>query len=359
MRPPHTAKRGFFLTESSSITTDRSITVASAGERALVERIRARAGTAASWITLGIGDDASVMAMPRGEVLVSSVDALIEQVHFRLDWSTPESVGRKAVAVSLSDLAAMGATPRAVLVSLTLPAAFPLSDFDQLVVGLMEESARHGASLAGGNIATSPGGLSIHVTVLGSAHPRRILQRAGGRAGDELFVTGTIGAAAAGLDALMHRGPEGARATADLTECLARYETPTPLMRCGRRVAGQRAASACMDLSDGLADAARQIAQASGTGVSVDAALLPVHAAARRWFEGRGLDPIAVSLSGGEDYELLFAVPRKRRRAFLAGIARSGGITATRIGELTTAPDMVLRRGDHNLVLPPGYSHLG
>ena len=92
-----------------------------------------------------------------------------------------------------------------------------------------------------------------------------------------------------------------------------------------------------MDLSDGLADAARQIAQASGTGVCVDAALLPVHPGARRWFEARGLDPIAAALSGGEDYELLFAVPRRRRRGFLAAIARQGGIAATRIGELTTA----------------------
>ncbi len=335
--------------------------MSSAGERALIERIRTRAATGARapWITLGIGDDASVMAVPRGEVLVSSVDALVEGVHFRLDWSTPDSVGRKAIAVSLSDLAAMGAAPRAMLVSLTLPAAFPLADFDALVNGLVDEAGRHGATLAGGNMATSPGGLSIHVTALGSAHPRRILTRAGGRAGDELFVTGTIGAATAGLGAFRQAGPAGARGLTSLADCLARYETPIPLLRCGRRVAGQRAASACMDLSDGLADAVRQVAEASGTGACLDAAMLPVHPDARRWFEAGGLDPIAAALSGGEDYELLFAVPRRRRRGFLAAIARSGGVSATRIGELTTAPALVLRQSDHNLVLPAGYSHLG
>jgi thiamine-monophosphate kinase len=349
------------LTDSSLNTSDRAATVSSAGERALIDRIRARAGSAAPspWITLGIGDDASVMALPRGEVLVSSVDALVEDVHFRLDWSTPHNVGRKAIAVSLSDLAAMGAAPRAVLVSLTLPAGFALADFDALVDGLVEEAGRHGASLAGGNIATSVGGLAIHVTALGSAHPRRILTRAGGLPGDELFVTGTIGAATAGLGALEQAGSAGARAAADLADCLARYETPSPLLRCGRRVAGQRAASACMDLSDGLADAARQIAQASGTGVCLEAALLPVHPGARRWFEARQLDPVAAALSGGEDYELLFAVPRRRRRGFLAAIAHSGGISATRIGELTTDPALVLRQNDHSLVLPAGYSHLG
>ena len=349
------------MNDSSPKTTERSATVASAGERALIERIRARTGatTSAPWITLGIGDDASVMAVPRGEVLVSSVDALVEDVHFRLDWSTPGSVGRKAIAVSLSDLAAMGAAPRAVLVSLTLPAGFPLADFDALVNGVVEETTRHGAALAGGNIATSPGGLAIHVTSLGSAHPRRILTRAGGRPGDALFVTGTIGAASAGLGALRESGAAGVRAVADLADCLARYETPTPLLRCGRLVAGQRGASACMDLSDGLADAVRQVAQASGTGAVLDAALLPVHPAARRWFEAGGKDPVAAALSGGEDYELLFAVPRRRRRGFLAAIARSFGVSATRIGELTTEPALVLRRDDHNLVLPAGYSHLG
>ena len=114
-----------------------------------------------------------------------------------------------------------------------------------------------------------------------------------------------------------------------------------------------------MDLSDGLADAVTQVAEASGTGVLLDAAQIPVHAGARGWFEARGLDAVMASMSGGEDYELLFAVPRKRRRAFLAAIARSGGARATRIGELTKEPALVLRQGDHNSVLPAGYSHLG
>jgi len=101
------------------------------------------------------------------------------------------------------------------------------------------------------------------------------------------------------------------------------------------------------------------VAHASGTGASVDAARLPLHPEATRWFEGRGLDPVTTALSGGEDYELLFAVPRKKRRAFLSAVARSGGITVTQIGELTTAPALMLRRDDHNLVLPAGFSHLG
>lgn len=347
------------MTDSPSSTATPVPTVSTGGERALIERIRARAGTAAPWITTGIGDDAAVMTMPRGEVLVSTVDALVEGVHFRFDWSSPHSIGRKAIAVSLSDLAAMGAAPRAVLVSLALPPALSLDAFDALVDGLVQEVRAYGASLAGGNIAASPNGLSLHVTALGSVHPRRVLTRAGGRAGDELYVTGTIGAAAAAVVALSRSDPERVRTSTALADCLIRYETPSALIRCGRRVASHGAASACMDLSDGLADAARQIAVASGTGVVVDAARLPLHPAARNWFEEQNQDAVTAAITGGEDYELLFAVPRKKRRAFLAAIARSGGIEATHIGELTSAPGLLLRRGSDNFELPAGYSHLG
>ena len=114
-----------------------------------------------------------------------------------------------------------------------------------------------------------------------------------------------------------------------------------------------------MDLSDGLADAVRQLARASGTGARLDHERVPVNPQARRWFEGRGLEPVTAALSGGEDYELLFAVPRKKRRAFLAAIARSGAVTATPFGELTADTAVVLRRGNDSFELPAGFSHLG
>ena len=284
----------------------------------------------------------------------------LKHVHFRLDWSTPRSVGRKAIAVSLSDLAAMGAAPRAVLVSLTLPAGFPLADFDALVDGLVEEAGRHGATLAGGNIATSPGGLAIHVTALGSAHPRRILTRAGGRAGDELFVTGTIGAAAAGLGALHAGGPRrrSRHGRPGRMSCAIRDAQPAhPLRDAAWRVSAPHRPAWTFPMAwrtppgKSPRPAARECASTPPCCRSIRAR--------RRWFEARGLDPIAAALAGGEDYELLFAVPRRKRRGFLAAIARSGGIAATRIGELTSAPALVLRQGDNNLVLPAGYSHLG
>jgi len=332
-------------------------TVADAGERALIERIRVRAGQPSRWITTGIGDDAAVMTMNRGEVVVATADSLVEDVHFRRSWTAPRAIGQKAVAVNFSDLAAMGAAPRAVLLSLMLPPDTPLADFDAMVDGVVAECEAHGASLAGGNITSSPRVLAIDVTALGGVHPRRTLTRSGGRPGDELYLTGSIGAAATGL-ALLEGSVDRGTLADDLADCLRRYEAPIAHVRCGRSVAGNRAANACMDLSDGLADAARQMAQASRTGVVLEGKQLPIHAAARAWSERSGADPVASALIGGEDYELLFAVPAKRRRGFLAAVKRAQ-VETTRIGSLTADSRMRWVRGDDSFELPGGYAHFG
>jgi thiamine-monophosphate kinase len=333
-------------------------TVADAGERALIERIRIRAGQPPAWVTMGIGDDAAVLTVDRGESLVTTVDSLVEEIHFRRKWTTPEAIGHKAVTVSLSDLAAMAAAPRAVLLSLIVPRSLLLAEFDALLEGVVSTASAHGAALVGGNIATSPGPLILDVTALGTAHPRRLLTRSGARAGDELFVTGTIGAAAAGLAVLSEWNGVRGDLAPDLAECVERYERPRPQLRCARVVAGNRAATACMDLSDGLADAARAIAEASGTGVIVHGDALPVHDGARRVFSDFGRDPVKSALCGGEDYELLFAVSPKRRRAFLAATNRAG-TTATRVGSLTAEKNLRWVRNGDSFDLPGGYAHFG
>ena len=332
------------------------MTVADVGEKALINRVLARVGKPHAWITTGIGDDAAVMVLGRGESVVATVDSLVEDVHFRRKWTDAGKIGRKAVAVSLSDLAAMGAFPRAVLLSLMLPGDLSLADFDAIVDGVVSETAAQGASLAGGNITHAPRSLTLDTTAIGTVHPRRVLTRGGGRAGDYLFVTGTIGAASAGLAMLEAGGARNSLTSAE-QECIHRYEVPVPLVRCGRTVAGYRAASACMDLSDGLADAARQLAKASSTGVSIEAARLPIHPGARAWWEARGIDALASALCGGEDYELLFAVPPKRCRAFLAATARAQ-VTATRVGSLTADSGVGWVRNGDSFELPLGHAHL-
>ena len=333
-----------------------AVTVASIGERALIDRIRARAGAPPSWVTTGIGDDAAVFEPERGALDVVTTDCLIEDVHFRRAWTAPEAIGAKAVAVNFSDLAAMGAAPRAVLLSLALPPALPLDDFDQLIESAIATAASESACLVGGNLARSPGPLIVDVTAIGSVRRRRVLTRSGGRAGDELYVTGSVGGAAVGL-AVLAAALDRDGLDAALSECVGRHERPVARVRVGRRVAAQRAASAAIDLSDGLAAAVTQLAEASRTGATIDAAAIPVDLGARAWHERTGTDPVLAALIGGEDYELLFAVPPRRRRAFLAAVARAGRLACTNVGRLTKESGAWLDRGGRRERMPEGFAH--
>jgi thiamine-monophosphate kinase len=333
-------------------------TVASIGERALVERIRARAnaGTPRPWVIVGIGDDAAVVEPERGAMLVVTTDSLVEGVHFRRDWTTSAAVGHKALAVSLSDLAAMGAMPRASLLSLALPAELALRDFDDLVDGFVAIGEREGAPLVGGNITRTPGPLVVDATAFGSVRPRRLLRRDGGRAGDELYVTGWLGAAAAGL-AMLRTGVDRESLSPDERACVDRYERPDARVRCGTGIARARAAVAAMDLSDGLADAARQLAAASHTGVVLSANALPIHAGARAWAARTGTDPMELAIRGGEDYELIVAVRPRFRRTFRASTSRCRDVQVTAIGHLTSEPGEWLDRDGAREALAEGFTH--
>jgi thiamine-monophosphate kinase len=330
--------------------------IAHLGEHALIARIRERIGAPPPFVTIGIGDDAAVIEPARGELDVVTTDAFVEHVHFRRDWTAARSIGAKAVAVNLSDLAAMGATPRAVLLSLILPGDLTLEDFDALIDGVAAEATVAGASVVGGNLSRSPGPLVVDVTALGAVGRRRVLRRSGGRPGDQLYVTGTIGGGAAGL-AILEAGRDRAALTAEDLALVERYERPSARVRCGRLVGASRSASACMDLSDGLADAARQIAGASGTGVVIEASAVPLAPGCERWLGTGGRDPIEVALSGGDDYELLFAVPNRRRRAFEAAMKNCRPVVATRIGHLTRERELLVARDGTTTALNFGFSH--
>ena len=330
--------------------------VSSLGELELIARLKRRVGPPPAWLPVGIGDDAAVIEPPRGGLDVITTDALVEDVHFRRAWTAPRAIGYKAVAVNLSDLAAMGAAPRALFLSLVLPPALPVDDFDDLIEGVVSAAAAHGAVLAGGNLARSPGPLVVDVTAVGAAARRRVLTRSGGRPGDLLFVTGAVGAAAAGL-AMLEAGVERGALDAGARACVDRYEQPVPRSRCGRIVAASRSASAAIDLSDGLAEGARQLADASGAGVTLAAGALPIHAGARAWAARQGSDPLQLALSGGEDYELLFAVSPRRRRAFAGALKRCPDLAVTHVGYLTREAGAALDREGTTAPLPAGFRH--
>lgn len=345
-----------------------------AGERAIIERIRSRIPSAPASLLVGIGDDAAVAVPRRGALQVLTTDALVEREHFDWRFSAPADVGYKALAVNISDIAAMGAAPELALLSLMLPPGTPLRIIDELIDGFLELARAERVTLAGGNIARTSGPFVVDVTVLGSVRPRKILRRNGAKAGDELYVTGSLGAAAAGLGWLRAHAPQSVSAAVeypahhearaalapedpDLAECVERHRRPQPRMRVGALLGRLKAATACMDLSDGLADAASQICEASGVGATLDAAALPLARGAIRWFESQGRDAVDAAMSGGDDYELMFAVSPKRRGRLRAVVRESRGVPLTRIGVLTPGRSLLIKRGDRHDPLPPGFEH--
>jgi thiamine-monophosphate kinase len=326
-------------------------TVSSLGERALIARITARLAMP-PWVVVGPGDDAAVLRPERGTCDVLTTDALVDGVHFDLRFVPPDAVGHRALAVNLSDLAAMGAKPRAALLSLLLPDSLELDVIDRVIDGLLALAATYRVSLVGGNITRTPGPLAIDVTATGTVHPRRILTRAGARPGDEVYVTGTLGAAAIGLRAL-----QSGTSVEALAGPVERYLRPDPRVRAGLLLGRNRAASSGMDLSDGLADAVRQVAEASYVGMTIDAAALPIDAGAQWWRERSGDEPLAIAMSGGDDYELLFTV-RPTQRGRLRGVLKQlGDLPVTRIGVVTKGSEVLLRDEQGVRELPRGYEH--
>jgi thiamine-monophosphate kinase len=256
----------------------------------------------------------------------------------------------------------MGARPRLALVSLALPPRLPIADFDGVIGGLATLAARARLPVVGGNLTRSSGPLVIDVTVVGTVKRRQALVRGGAQKGDELYLSGTIGGASAALRLLRERGtlldveqnPSFASSTSSVVE---KYLRPEPRLRLGVLLGRNRAAAACMDLSDGLSDAVYQIAEASGVGAVIEADALPIDPVAAAVFQTLGLDPVTESITGGDDYELLVAV-RPRARGRLSAAMRHGGTPLTRIGVCTGEPAVVLRRGGVDAVLPrDGYAH--
>jgi thiamine-monophosphate kinase len=342
----------------SAVPSDALLTVGEAGEHQVIAHVRAQLPPPPDWVVVGIGDDAAVIERSRNQLDVLTTDALVEGVHFDRRFVDPGSIGFRALAVNLSDLAAMGAAPRVALLSLGLPASLPLADLDAMIGGLVELAVRHHVTLVGGNVTRSPGPLFVDVTLTGTAKRRKVLTRAGGRPGDELFVTGTLGAAAAGLAWLRTHGLPGEAAAIPevMQSAVLRYLRPEPRLRFGMIAGRTRAASACMDLSDGLADAVRQLAAASGAGARVDLDLLPIDPAATHMFGHLADGPALAAIGAGDDYELLCAVPRRAGRRFAAA-ARASGLAITRVGALTPESVLVLRRDGQDHEWPAGFEH--
>ncbi|TLZ53953.1 MAG: thiamine-phosphate kinase [Gammaproteobacteria bacterium] len=312
----------------------------------LIERYFRDCGAARSDVIAGIGDDAALVAVPPDTELVVATDTLVAGVHFP-QGSPAASIGHRALAVNLSDLAAMGARAAWALLALTIPRAEEawLAEF---AAGLAALARAHGVALVGGD--TTRGPLTVTVQLLGTVPPGAALRRCGGRAGDALFVSGTPGDAAAGLALEERRLAAEPLALAYLRE---RFLRPTPRMALGERLRGH--ASACIDVSDGLLGDAGKLARASQTGVEISFAAVPVSEPLVRAVGEEQARTLA--LTGGDDYELLFAVHPEKVSAMLAELPpeRWG---YTRIGALRAAPGAeVLREGTVMQFSHSGYQH--
>jgi thiamine-monophosphate kinase len=305
------------------------------------------------WVFVGPGDDAAVLQPKRGTCDVLTTDALVDGVHFDLRFVPPDAVGHRALAVNLSDVAAMGGEPRAALLSLLLPDSLALATLDGIVDGFTSLAVKHRVAVVGGNITRTPGPLAIDVTATGTVHPRRVLTRSGARPGDEVYVTGTLGDAAVGLHCVQQ---ERYTSGGIYASCVERYIRPEPRVRAGLLLGRNRAASSCIDLSDGLADAVRQVASASKVGMTLDATAIPVSDAVRQWHEDAGGDVLETAFAGGDDYELLFTV-RPAQRGRLRGILQTLRTPVTKIGVVTKEQQLVVRGATGTRALPAGYEH--
>lgn len=324
------------------------------GEDAVVEAIREIVSHRGAGVVVGIGDDAAVLEAPAGRHLVLTVDALVEEVHFRRAWATAADVGYKALAASVSDVAAMGGLPRCALVSVTAPPELPLAWVEEFSRGLAEAGARFGAGVVGGNLARTSGPVVVDVAVLGEVEPDLVLRRTGARPGDAVMVTGTLGRSRAGLLALQR----GIRDPA--WEPLVRaHLRPLPRLAEGRVVAASRWAGAMMDVSDGLAADLARMCAASGVGVRVDASALPVDPAVEALARRLGEDAVDLALAGGEDYELLVAVAPERAPALAQRLRSETGTEATVVGVFTQAGEgrVVVRDGAARPLAAQGWDH--
>jgi thiamine-monophosphate kinase len=289
-------------------------------------------------VPVGPGDDCAVLAPSRGALCVTT-DAIVEDVHFTRAGFSPEDIGHKALAVNLSDLASMGATPRWFVCALALPRGFPPRELSALARGMAALAREHRIALVGGNF-TSARELSVTITATGELS-RPPLTRAGARPGDSLYVSGTLGDARLGLQQLQRGARRGAP--------VRRQRRPEPRVALGRLAS--RFASACLDVSDGLAQDLGHLCAASRVGVALELARLPLSRAVRAALGPEG------ALAGGEDYELLLAVPPQREQAFERACARAGE-RITRIGTLTRERKWAIRNEAGRLIpAPAGFDH--
>jgi len=303
-------------------------------ERELIARLRGRARVRRT--VLGIGDDCAILKAPKNQQVLITTDFSLEGIHFRRDWQSAKCIGHRCLARGLSDIAAMGGTPVAAFLSLGLPEDLSQKWVDQFFDGVLGLAKRHQVELAGGDTSKFPHGVVADITVVGRIRNNQALVRSGARGGDQIYVTGELGESAASVQLLA----SGKTNHSDVF--------PQPRVAVGHWLVRHRAASACIDLSDGLSTDLSHICRESKVGAVIEADAIPRHGSAQSL--DNSLDLV---LNGGEDYELLFTAPRVKQLP-----ARIEGVKVTRIGEVIRGKKMnLLRNGKSEKLDAGGWEH--
>jgi thiamine-monophosphate kinase len=310
----------------------------------------------------GVGDDAAIIRQFDGRDTVITADLLVEDIDFRRSTTRPQMLGHKALAVSLSDIAAMGARPRWAMLSIGLPEDVWQSGFvDKFYEGFFRLADHYGIKLVGGDVSRTPERVVVDSIVLGEAASGYAVRRSGARPGDHIFVTGRLGGAAAGLR-LMERGArleekaKRRRHSRTVRELLLRQLRPTPRVEWGELLGHYRLATAMIDLSDGLSSDLAHLCEESDVGARLEVARIPVDPLVASICGRRALDPLMLALHGGEDFELLFTVSPRDLRWLPRSINR---VPATYIGDVTSEPErIILVEGSRQWKLrPEGFQH--
>lgn len=332
--------------------------VADIGEFGLIDRIQKILPEAKHEdVLIGIGDDTAVIKIDAHRAWLVTCDIQVEDQHFRLQHISPYQLGRRAMAVNLSDIAAMGGKPTFALVSLGFPKSLPLSDFENLFKGMGDQLAEFSAIIIGGNLSNTESKMIIDITLLGEVSPKQFLTRSGAKAGDRIFVTGNLGASGAGFYLLEKYGKNY---PTEFDELVQSHRQPIPRIQIGQRIAQSSWGTAMIDLSDGLASDLNHICKMSSVGAEIYQYQIPLP---DNIFKASALTnhlPLQLALHSGEDYELLFAARPEIPNSLLNSIIKDTGVPITEIGRILPADCgyyIIDRQSEKSPIQPKGWDH--
>ncbi|PON18280.1 thiamine-phosphate kinase [Candidatus Entotheonella serta] len=343
--------------EEKRLARGETIRIGEMGEFALIDRLqRVLQVPSDAQVVKSIGDDCAVLQPSPESELILTTDSQEEGVHYRLDWSMPEEIGWRCLAVNVSDIAAMAGRPLGAVVALSLPPDLDVTFVDGLYSGMQDLAHQMACPIIGGNMTKTTGRVSVTITVLGEVPKGQAIYRSGAQPGDEIWVTGSLGGAKAGLEALLK--PDAVRSLP--TEyVLACYRRPWPRLPEAQFLRQRATLHSLLDISDGLSGDLRHICEASKVGAQIEAEAVPIHADTRRIAEALEADPLSYALHGGEDFELCFTASPMQIERICADYEQQFNRALVRVGTIHEGKGVTLRYTDGSQESLParGYDH--